>query len=80
MTIAAILTYRTGEGVYNLVMSLLFDILAPLVQAVVGITSDLWHSNPNYSKQTFRISVSILRTAFSLVSSIILLVVGSLRK
>lgn len=58
MTLVAILSYRLGEGLYNLGMSIIFDLLAPLLNAVIGICSDLWHANPSYSRWAGRIALS----------------------
>jgi hypothetical protein len=80
MTLVAIFIYRTGEGLYNLAMSLIFDILAPLINVIIGIASDLWHSNPNYTRQALRASVFAIQIALSIVFSVAMLAVNLFRK
>lgn len=80
MTFVAILVYRTGEGLYNLVMSLIFDILAPLINAIIGIGSDLWHSNPNYTRKAFWGVISVLQMTLSLVFVGAIFIIGYFRK
>lgn len=80
MTLIAIFVYRTGEGLYNLAMSLVFDVLAPLVSAIIGIGSDLWHSNPNYSQKAFWGIVSVVQITLSVVFAAVMLIIDIFRK
>ena len=80
MTLLVILAYRTGEGIYNLLMSLVFDLLAPLVNAIIGIASDLYHSNPNYTRMAFWGTISGVQTVLSVAFAGLMVIVGLFRK
>jgi hypothetical protein len=80
MTLLVILAYRIGEGIYNLLMSLVFDLLAPLVNAIIGIASDLYHSNPNYTWMAFWGTISGVQTVLSVAFAGLMVMPGLFRK
>jgi hypothetical protein len=72
--------YRSGQAVVNFGKTLVFDVFAPLVDAVIGLVSDLYHSNPNYTRMGLRGGLSILQTTVSIAVAGLMLVVGLFRK
>jgi ABC-type proline/glycine betaine transport system permease subunit len=80
MTLVVIVLYRLGEGLYNLIMSLVFDLLAPLVNAIIGIASDLYHSNPNYTRMAFWGIVGAIQTILSIALAGLVFVVSLFRE
>jgi hypothetical protein len=80
MTLLVILAYRTGGGIYNLLMSLVFDLLAPLVNAIIGIASDLYHSNPNYTRMAFWGAILGVQTVLSVAFAGLMVMVRLFRK
>ena len=72
--------YRLGQAGVNLIKTLIFDVLAPLFDAIMGIASDLYHSNPNYSRMAFRGTLSAVQTTFSIAVTSLKLAVGLFRK
>jgi hypothetical protein len=67
--------YRLGQVGVNFVKALVFDVLAPLVDAIIGIAGDLYHSNPNYTRMALRGGFSVVQTIFAIgVAGLLLLV------
>jgi len=72
--------YRLGQAGVNLSKALVFDILAPFVDAIIGIASDLYHSSPNYTRMALRGGLSAVQTIFAVGIAGLMLLVGLLRK
>jgi len=72
--------YRLGQAGVNFGKALVFDVLAPLVDAIIGLASDLYHSNPNYTRMALRSGVSAVQTVFAVGVAGLLLLVGLFRK
>ena len=72
--------YRIGQAGVNFGKTLVFDVLAPLVDAIAGIVSDLYHSNPNYTRMAFRGVLSAVQTTLSIAFSGLMKVVSLFRK
>jgi hypothetical protein len=72
--------YRLGQAGVNFCKALVFDVLAPLVDAIIGLASDLYHSNPNYTRMALRGGVSAVQTVFAVGVAGLLLLVGLFRK
>jgi len=72
--------YRLGQAGANFGKALIFDVLAPLVDAIIGLASDLYHSNPNYTRMALRSGVSAVQTVFAVGVAGLLLLVGLFRK
>lgn len=74
------LGYRLGQAGVNFVKALVFDVLAPLVDAIIGIASDLYHSSPNYTRMALRGGFSAARMIFAVVVAGLMLPVELFRK
>jgi hypothetical protein len=72
--------YRLGQAGVNFGKALVFDVLAPLVDAIIGIASDLYHSNPNYTRMALRGGFSVFQTIFAVGVAGLMLLVGMFRK
>ena len=74
------IVYRLGQAGVNFGKALVFDILAPLVDAIIGIVSDLYHSNPNYTRMALRGGFSAVQTIFAVGVGGLMLIAGLFRK
>ncbi|MFC6993912.1 hypothetical protein ACFQH3_20665 [Haladaptatus sp. GCM10025707] len=72
--------YRLGQAGVNFGKALVFDVLAPLVDAIIGIASDLYHSNPNYTRMALRGGFSAVQTTFAVGVGGLMLIAGLFRK
>jgi len=72
--------YRLGQAGVNFGKALVFDVLAPLVDAIIGMASDLYHSNPNYTRIALRGGFSAVQTIFAVGAAGLMLLVGLFRK
>jgi len=72
--------YRLGQAGVNFGKALVFDVLAPLVDAVIGIASDLYHSSPNYTRMALRGGFSAIQTIFAVGVAGLMLLVELFRK
>ena len=72
--------YRLGQAGVNFGKALVFDVLAPLVDAIIGIASDLYHSNPNYTRMALRGGFSAVQTIFAVGAAGLMLLVGLFRR
>jgi hypothetical protein len=72
--------YRFGQAGVNFGKAIIFDVLAPLVDAIMGIASDLYHSNPNYTRMALRGVFSAVQTTLSITVVGLMFVVGLFRK
>jgi len=68
--------YRLGQAGVNFGKALVFDVLAPLVDAIIGMTSDLYHSNPNYTRMVFRGVASAVQTVVAVGVAGLMLLIG----
>lgn len=80
MNLVVAVGYRSGQAAVNFVKAIVFDVLAPLVDAVIGLASDLYHSNPNYTRMTLRGGFSAVKMMFAVVVAGLMLIVGLFRK
>lgn len=89
--LAVTIGYRLGQAGVAFGKSLVFDVFAPLVDAVIGIATDLYHSPTNHSRMVLRgvlsivvalgtATVLILKTAGTVLVAVGMVVIGSLRK
>lgn len=72
--------YRLGQAGVNFGKALVFDVLAPLVDAIIGIASDLYHSNPNYARMALRGGFSAVQTLFAVGATGLMLLIGLFRE
>lgn len=72
--------YRFGQAGVNFGKAIIFDVLAPLVDAIIGIASNLYHSNPNYTRMALRGAFSAVQTTLSITVAGLMFVVGLFRK
>jgi hypothetical protein len=72
--------YRLGQAAVNFGKALVFDVLAPLVDAIIGMASDLYHSNPNYTRMALRGGFSAVQTIIAVGVAGLMLLVGLFRK
>jgi len=72
--------YRLGQAGVNFGKALIFDVLAPLVDAIIGMASDLYHSNPNYTRMALHGGFSVVQTTISVGVAGLMLLVGLFRK
>lgn len=52
--------YRTGKGLYTLIVGYVLGVLAHLFHVIVGIASDLWHANTSYTRWAVSGAVSAI--------------------
>ena len=71
--------YRLGQAGVNFGKALVFDVLAPLVDAIIRMASDLYHSNPNYTRMALRGGFSAVQTTFAIGAAGLMLLVGLFR-
>lgn len=72
--------YRLGQAGVNFGKSIIFDVLAPLIDAIIGIVSDLYHSNPNYTRMALRGVLSATQTTLSMTVTVLMLTVNLFNK
>ncbi len=72
--------YRLGQAGVNFGKSIIFDVLAPIVDAMIGIASDLYHSNANYTRMAFAGAFSAAQTTLSITVAGLMLIIGLFRK
>jgi len=72
--------YRLSQAGVNFGKALVFDVLAPLVDAIIGIASDLYHSNPNYTRMALRGGFSAVQTIFAVGATGLMLLADLFRK
>ncbi|WP_222913512.1 hypothetical protein [Natrinema sp. SYSU A 869] len=72
--------YRLGQAGVNFSKALVFDVLAPLIDAIIGIASDLYHSNPNYTRMALRGGFSAVQAIFAVGVAGLMLLVELFRK
>jgi len=74
------IVYRLGQAGVNFGKALVFDVLAPLVDAIIGIASDLYHSNPNYTRMALRGGFSAVQAIFAVGVGGLMLITELFRK
>ncbi|TKX87361.1 hypothetical protein EXE43_03595 [Halorubrum sp. SS5] len=80
MNLLVTVAYRLGQAGVNFGKALVFDVLAPLVDAIMGLASDLYHSNPNYTRMALRGGFAVVQTTFAGGATGLMLLVGLFRK
>ncbi|OAQ51489.1 hypothetical protein HTG_18965 [Natrinema mahii] len=58
-----IFIHRTGSAIYSVLYVLIFDGLATVAQFVVGVFSDLWHSDYRYGRYAVALLAAGIKTA-----------------
>ncbi|TMT79056.1 hypothetical protein E2L06_20310 [Haloterrigena sp. H1] len=58
-----IFIHRTGSAIYSVLYVLIFDGLATVAQFVVGMFSDLWHSDYRYGRYVVALLAAGIKTA-----------------
>ena len=60
-----ILIHRTGSAIYSFLYVLVFDGLATAARFVVGLLSDLWHSDYKYGRYAGGLAASGIKATVS---------------